>query len=1176
MPFDKASDALVCPICNIAVKPSAKPGTPTPPAPSPPSSGVVWSRVLIVAIVMLVPIAIGVGFFHMLGGEKHSSGPGEGVVGVPDSSDDTPRHETPVQTQPPSVPGTGNETTIPKMTIFQPEATSSAPELAMLLKPSAVGTGAAPLLVSLPATADLRLPMYELTPAYRIQLQRSNQVVDRFILYDTGQLPGQPGQIALMQFNQLGLESLPSLLLGLERTSNLQASCPFIVLSNKVRTLLAMTNDYQVLLYASEMLAKMDGGRYQAQLRALQVFCEQRLKQLDRRAQIPQWIKALSSPNVNARRAAAGGLGQLGADARPALAALAKAFNDPDEQTRGLAAAALVAIGPDTAPAFVKALKDAPRRRLAASALAAYRLPPEAVIPDLIALLKDPDVNVRDYTGAVLARWGRPAALPLTAALDDPQTRAAAAPVLGQIRPVVADAIPRLVEGLADPDEAYRVAAHNALVNMGKASVPALAKVVESPDSRARYSALLALGRIGPDAGDAILALTAALHDPDRNVRFLAVAALVKIDPTKKAVADHLAEAVPILVDVLRHEQAPIRAWAASVLGVVGPGAKPAAPALATRVEQDEDARVRVSAAQALGHMGAVEGVPTLIAAQADKDATVRGAVANALLELGPTALPSLIDALAHSRAELRAPSAEVLERIGKPAAGALAQATADANPERRRAALGVLEKIGAPASDAVPSVTAALKNEDAGTRSGAIRALAAIEPGRAATFTALLGAAADADGDVADTSVKSLRGLALDAAFVLAITPFLKEGSAKQRSLAAELLQKLGPMVKNVTPALLEARADKDTAVRAAVLKALAAVAPQGDDALAAQVAALHDPEPAVASAAADALVHGGARAVPPLIEALGDRKAGVRRQATIVLRNLGVPARPAMRVLTEHLADEDASVRAGSIQALSAIEPASAALLTHCVTASAKDSDKDVRAAAHVALLAAPRDALPLLGTALADKDVAVRRAAIETIKTIAVEGHAEKEVKAATWDLLAALKDDDKDVCEGAGWALGEIDPELKANMPELVKAMHQPAKKGASPIAGQKDFRLIPMTRLAEAAELETGERKQDLLAELRQRRGTPILIALARAAVDSDKETRTRGRTSLLMYLTEKPNPKEEDAAAIRLRLYKRLAEDGKGEAAQKSYRQLIQELPRTQAAEEARGLLAGR
>lgn len=74
-------------------------------------------------------------------------------------------------------------------------------------------------------------------------LNHLDQVVDRFIAYDIGQLSGLAGSQARDDFNRLGPEALDALVRGLNRSASISASCPVIVLESKLRTCLTQSGD---------------------------------------------------------------------------------------------------------------------------------------------------------------------------------------------------------------------------------------------------------------------------------------------------------------------------------------------------------------------------------------------------------------------------------------------------------------------------------------------------------------------------------------------------------------------------------------------------------------------------------------------------------------------------------------------------------------------------------------------------------------------------------------------------------------------------------------------------------------------------------------------------------------------------------------------------------------------
>ncbi|MEZ6114278.1 MAG: tetratricopeptide repeat protein [Pirellulaceae bacterium] len=105
-------------------------------------------------------------------------------------------------------------------------------------------------------------------------------IVDRFIQYDIGQLRGEAGAQAMRRFNNLGPESIPALVKGLNRSAAIQATCPVGVLSQKLRTELARTSDRAMLRYALENIGR-DVPSNQPHAKRINSFREQLRAQYD-------------------------------------------------------------------------------------------------------------------------------------------------------------------------------------------------------------------------------------------------------------------------------------------------------------------------------------------------------------------------------------------------------------------------------------------------------------------------------------------------------------------------------------------------------------------------------------------------------------------------------------------------------------------------------------------------------------------------------------------------------------------------------------------------------------------------------------------------------------------------------------------------------------------------------
>jgi hypothetical protein len=175
----------------------------------------------------------------------------------------------------------------------------------------------------------------------------------------------------------------------------------------------------------------------------------------------------------------------------------------------------------------------------------------------LIEALKNEDEDVRwlaaQHIGSVDP--GENAAQALLDVLKGSQevtrVRASAAYSLGQIRTDMADAIPALSEALRSDDALLSVNAAASLFKVDPGTSDKVLTVLLNglKDSRTfvRHTAILALGRMGKEAKEAVRELANALKDEDKMCRLAAAQAL-------EAMGDQAKDAVPALFEALNDE----------------------------------------------------------------------------------------------------------------------------------------------------------------------------------------------------------------------------------------------------------------------------------------------------------------------------------------------------------------------------------------------------------------------------------------------------------------------------------------------------------------------------------------------------------------------------------------------------------------------------------------------
>lgn len=217
----------------------------------------------------------------------------------------------------------------------------------------------------------------------------------------------------------------------------------------------------------------------------------------------------------------------------------------------------------------------------------------------------------------------------LTVALEDKSelVRREAVLAVAKIGPDAKDAVPTLLTLLKSKrgNQLERIEVPLALSKIGPVStdvIPALIRIVEDKNDNLlmRARAIVALGNIRPPAQDASTALLKIAKEDDLELlQIKAWEALVKIQPDNQEAVNALVEvakgkmgrefvvrqgvlttgfnvdtdalitlveigetkkALPILINALGNEDRAIRASAATLLGKIGPAAKPAIPAL--------------------------------------------------------------------------------------------------------------------------------------------------------------------------------------------------------------------------------------------------------------------------------------------------------------------------------------------------------------------------------------------------------------------------------------------------------------------------------------------------------------------------------------------------------------------------------------------------------------------
>ncbi len=252
--------------------------------------------------------------------------------------------------------------------------------------------------------------------------------------------------------------------------------------------------------------------------------------------------------------------------------------------------------------------------------------------PALVSLFLSEDESVRDAAALAVLQLepGPDVVAPLFADAYGKASEEARADMIDAAASLGGQVVPRLVLGLENPN--VRREAIEILGKIGPdaaEAVPELLKYVDDEDPAVRADVFITLGNIGPAAKAGADAATKALQDSEEEVQSSAVYALGKIEPDPATCVDEITKlmesgnprfatvcawalvhidpehsenfqrAIPLLIEALNHGQTFVQLEAVSTLGMIGPAAKAAIGPL-EELADDPDPDVREAAAEAI------------------------------------------------------------------------------------------------------------------------------------------------------------------------------------------------------------------------------------------------------------------------------------------------------------------------------------------------------------------------------------------------------------------------------------------------------------------------------------------------------------------------------------------------------------------------------------------------
>ncbi len=245
-------------------------------------------------------------------------------------------------------------------------------------------------------------------------------------------------------------------------------------------------------------------------------------------------------------------------------------------------------------------------RGAAAKSLQSLHAPPEEIAPYLVALVNDPNPEVRTNVVEAIASLGESVVPRVCKGLANPQLRSAAIRVLTKLGPKASAAVQPLIDAAANADPKVRTEIQMALGAIGPAAAPAtemLVKSIKSKDAGEEESALYALRKIGPGAKAAVMPLMERMQADDSFNADAAAWALARIAPDDEKVVEAI---MPKLIKALKSTDEQERMEDVEALSDMKAAGHSADAELEKAAKEDSSPMVR-AAAEAVMHPKAGE-----------------------------------------------------------------------------------------------------------------------------------------------------------------------------------------------------------------------------------------------------------------------------------------------------------------------------------------------------------------------------------------------------------------------------------------------------------------------------------------------------------------------------------------------------------------------------------------
>ena len=413
---------------------------------------------------------------------------------------------------------------------------------------------------------------------------------------------------------------------------------------------------------------------------------------------MPILIEGLKNKSAAVRTQAIQALQNMGKDAAQAAPALIEAMSDADANVR----------------------------QQAMYALQNVRGNPDIVVPALAKRLKEEtNVSVRQQIISILPQYGAKAFPHITEALKDKDAniRQQAIYALQNMQGDFKSIMPQLEAMLKDENAQVRMALTQSLWRAGEPAVPILIRLLKDKDQNVWMNAVYSLRNLGDKGAKAVPVLLEMAREKDANRHQHAISALANsalgVDELLKmhkdakngparahlirtiAYSQHRHKAVPLILEGLKDKDVQVKIAAIQTLQNGNIQSKEALSALKDLIKEDHE-QVRHSAIHALGPLGQEAWTVLEESLKASKDTNTRQAILQTMANHGvrvKSAVPELISCLKDTSPQVRSQACMVLGNAqagAKEALPALRELLNDTNAQVRTLAQNAIQQIGA------------------------------------------------------------------------------------------------------------------------------------------------------------------------------------------------------------------------------------------------------------------------------------------------------------------------------------------------------------------------------------------------------------------------------------------------------------------------------------------------